>query len=299
MKILITGITGFLGSHLEKLLSQHEEFSIIGLSRTNHHRTNHPIYTLEDIEKDSTLARQIDVVINCSAINDANGYAKTEIFEENSHKPQRLIEQLRDDIHFIQISSIKVYGEGGQAIIHEESPYSPHDEYASSKIDFDEWLIESHLEKWTILRPVAVIHETHHSKLNQLLGLLKKLPINPFGRINHAKRNMIYVENLTSIILNCIDNKSAFREIFIATDSCSWSCDDLCKGISIKLKQNKIQTPLPLFVWEILAKLPKVGPLFRRFYLPYLASNDKLKHKLQWSPQVSDKDILSKMMEHI
>lgn len=73
MKILITGITGFLGSHLEKLLSQHEEFSIIGLSRTNHHRTNHPIYTLEDIEKDSTLARQIDVVINCSAINDANG----------------------------------------------------------------------------------------------------------------------------------------------------------------------------------------------------------------------------------
>lgn len=299
MKILITGITGFLGSHLEELLSQQSELSIIGLSRKRNIHTNHPIYTLEDIERDSELAHQIDVVVNCSAINDAHGFTKAEIFEANSYKSQRLVEHLRKDIHFIQISSIKVYGEGSYGIIQEDSPYCPHDEYANSKIDFDEWLIKSHLQKWTILRPVVIIHENHQSKLNQLMRLLKKMPINPFKRITHAKRNMIYVDNLTSIILTCINNELAFREIFIATDSCSWSCDDLCSAISDKLNQNKIFIPVPLSVWTTLTKLPKVGPIFRRFYLPYLASNDKLKQKLQWSPEVSDKNVLDKMMENL
>lgn len=99
-RILITGVTGFLGSHLTKaLLSAGHEIVAIKRKQSSDRRIRSIIpkitlYDVEGIELDVILDRHgpIDIIIHTATCYGRNNESISEIFEANTEFPLRLLD---------------------------------------------------------------------------------------------------------------------------------------------------------------------------------------------------------------
>jgi dihydroflavonol-4-reductase len=166
MKILITGITGFLGTHLSNVLLNTNKFELIGTYRDAVKATSFEKQGIEmrkvDLLKPESLkdiTKDMDVVVHLAGLmrfHDPFG-----LLYDNNVKATQLIAQdalVHGVQHFIYASSTEAIGPVTTIPGDETSPYRPTYDYGKTKQIAEQWLKEKQTTglPLTILRPTGV-----------------------------------------------------------------------------------------------------------------------------------------------
>ncbi|MDW3208247.1 MAG: NAD(P)-dependent oxidoreductase [Reichenbachiella sp.] len=212
MKILITGGSGFIGTHLIKsLFSLKGEISILNVDLNNspilHPHLKTVITDIRSNNLHNILAESsdFDQCIHLAAICKEPGYEWKEYFETN-HVGTKNIISLCDKLNIPKIiftSTMMVY-KAGEEQKTELSQTDPDTAYGISKL-----LAEKELEKWKyrgtdrelkIIRPAVVFGENENANFTRLYKSLKKGFFPYVGKKTTIKSN-IYVHELNSFII--------------------------------------------------------------------------------------------------
>lgn len=145
--ILITGVSGYIGSNLADLLLE-RKFNLIGIDNRNNSRTNYLCKrglsffqgNICDTEFISTIfaQRKINQVVHLAALKSVvdseknrNQYYLNNVFGTRNIAAMSTVKEVSN---FIFISSAAVYGSQNTHIVHEETECNPNSYYGETKL---------------------------------------------------------------------------------------------------------------------------------------------------------------------
>ena len=213
-KVLVTGSTGFIGTHLTDRLKE-AGTTIFGLSRSS----SHPV----DIRKwiDVKRAPISDIVYHLAASTDAKqAFSNPKVtYQTNVLGTANILEYCRiKDVEKIIFASSFVYGNPEYLPIDENHPTNPVNPYMRSKI-ISEGLCKSFCEKYgincIILRASNVYglgqkEDFLIPSIMKQIFELKKLVL----RDPEPKRDFLYIDDLVSAYINAGKKDGRGCEIF-------------------------------------------------------------------------------------
>jgi len=221
-KILLTGASGFVGSHfLRHALGQ--GFHVIALTRYLRDEYFHAnlewrVADLTIEQNWGQLLESVDVVVNIAA------EITNEILIQsvNYDGPLRLFNASIDAgvRRWVQLSSVGTYGPVQKGVVVEDRDDRPESRYEKSKSDFDIMLIEaskfSSIEV-SIVRPSNVYGlGMRNRSIEQLLGVISKNLFAFVGPVN-ASANYVHVQDVVQALDLCVSHPNAANQIYIVS----------------------------------------------------------------------------------
>lgn len=187
----------------------------------------------------------------------------------------------------VYVSSIGVNGRAtpGFAFTEDHSP-SPHNSYAISKWEAEQELHEvarvTGIEV-VVLRPPLIYGPGVKANFLRLLELVdKRLPL-PLGGIKN-RRSLLYVGNLSDVIVKCIEAPEAKGETFLVSDGHDVSTPDLIRLIGEALGDTPTLLPVPMSVMRLAGRasgtLSAIEPLLDSLTV----DSGRVRRKLNWKP---------------
>ena len=297
--ILVTGSSGFVGSHLAPFLEDNG-YKVIYASRTPPADKPHIAVDKLDDETDWAQALKeanVDAVIHCAG--------RAHILKESSENPlkeARLINvkatrKLAADCKaagikkFIFLSSIAVNGKSSpeNTSFTENDDPNPYDAYGRSKMEAEEVVrnaFEDSQTSYYILRPPLVYGPGVKANFLKLIGLVQCGAPLPFKGIKN-KRAFIGINNLNDFILQCIKTKSVQNETFIVSDDMEISTPHLTIKIAHLIGQRtRIFYFPPLTLEKILLMLGRRN-LVHSMMKSLSVDISKAKTVMGWTPPYS------------
>ena len=296
MRILLTGATGFIGSAIQKKLTDHD---LIMTSRgfTDRKQANLFKKNLSSTENFSDCLKDVDIVIHAAAkVHEMDFQQKnslTEYMETNCFGTLNLARQAAKMgvKRFIFISSIKVNGERtypNKPFRHDD-PRLPLDPYGKSKAEAEIGLLkiaaDTQLEA-TIIRPPLVYGPGVKANFEALLRLAYRNFPMPLKSVTN-KRSFVAIDNLISLILECIKNPKAANQVFLVSDDRDVSTPKLYKMMVEAFgKKPKLYGVNPRLL-RVLAGFVGKGSSVDRLCEDLRVDIEYTKNLLDWSPVVS------------
>jgi len=240
--ILLTGASGFVGSYFQAKYAQSYNIRTFSFLHDSF---------------DALHVKGVDVVFHLSALVHQMGGADEEEYERvNVTQTVELAKKAKESgvRQFVFMSTVKVYGEENDVPYTEMTPCKPEDAYGKSKLKAENELkkLESEHFKVSIVRTPIVYGYGVKANIKNLISLVKKVPVLPFGKINN-KRSMVYVGNLCFIVDAVI--KQQKQGVFLAADMEALSTTRLIELIADALGKKVYLVRVPFF--ESLLKLAK------------------------------------------
>lgn len=279
--ILITGSSGFLGTYFINKYS-------------NTYNINRFSFLNDNLEK--LELNTISTIIHLSALVHQMGGATKEEYERvNVTQTLDLAKKAKESGvgHFIFMSSVKVYGEESTGVYNEQTECHPQDEYGVSKLNAELELhkLEDDNFKISIIRTPIVYGYGVKANIKNLVSLINKVSILPFGNINN-KRSMVYIGNLCHLVDMIIEKKQ--RGVFLATDDKPLSTTKLIELIAKELDKKVYLLNIPFFPYL----LKKLKPSFyKRLYESLEIDNTKTKEMLNLKNPYSVEDGIRYMIQ--
>jgi len=270
-KILITGVTGFIGSNLAPYLLHHG-YKVAGTTRnrTQEIKENTQIEyitvpSIHEIDDWEPYLKNVSAVVHLAATSDFNKSSNNNEYElleaTNIQATINLAHCVaqQDHCRFIFLSSIKVNGEttdNRSPFKYSDTP-APSTPYAISKFKAEQAL--QAIAKKTgmalvIIRPCLVYGQNPRGSISKLIKALQKgLPL-PLGLVTN-RRSLLNIDNLCHIIDQCISSPEAVNQIFLTADYEIISTKTLCCKIAEHLGKGVIFLPIPPFVLRTLGMI--------------------------------------------
>jgi nucleoside-diphosphate-sugar epimerase len=293
--ILLTGASGFIGKHLFEKIKLNYQVYLLLRSPSKIHEFTHVYESLDACSDFSAVLGGIDCVIHLAA--------RAHILKDEAALPLEQFRAVNRDLtlslakqaakngvkRFIYISSIGVNG------VCNEKPFTfsdeprPVDDYALSKLEAEESLrllsAESGMEV-VIIRPPLVYGKDAPGNFKRLIKLTEmSLPL-PLGAI-HNKRSFVSVDNLTDLIVTCIDHPHAKNETFLVSDDEDVSTSQLlAKLLKVQGKPNML-IPIPVNILKLLGSIVKRKAVIERFTNSLTVDIEHTKKTLGWLPPLS------------
>ena len=269
MKILVTGASGFVGKYALKPLNEKFELEIVSLRNTK----------VEQID-----FSKIDTILHLAGkAHQMEKIASDEYFKVNHRLTLSLAKKakLAGVNHFVFISSVKVYGDINNQILDEQTECLPTDPYGKSKLAAELGLLKLSDENFivSIIRPPLVYGPNVKGNLERLYKLIEKLPFLPFGGIQN-ERSMVFVGNLTALIIKIIESKK--QGIFIAGDQEYVSTTRLVNTMMDSMKVKKPNITIPSFVWKLIKQIRPA--IYVRLCESYKINNSLTNSRLNFKP---------------
>lgn len=288
--ILITGVSGFVGSNLMEYLLRNGLFKITGSSRDKNKieylkpRINSICSNDEIFEKGLQFNAYVHVSGKVYDLNDKKN--DHEYYKANFEDTRKLFDHfLKDPIatSFIFLSTIHVLTESPEVELEETYDPQPFTPYGKSKYKAEKY-IQKHCppdKKYYILRPSMIHGPGNKGNLNLLYKLVKSGIPYPVGAFNN-KRSFVSIENVCFVIRELINSEVKEGVYHIADDEPTYT-HDLVKLIAETIdKKTRIWNIDP----KILEFIASVGdhipiPLnshrLKKLTGDFVVSNKKLK----------------------
>jgi len=288
VKALVTGATGFLGSHLVELLVS-EGIETICLVLPGDDRRWIGSLEVEFIHGDCTrkeslqpaLDRAPDLIFHLAGI--ANAGTEEIYHQVNTLGTMNLIELCLErelDLHrFVFSSSASVMGpSNGSLPLSEEDDPRPTTEYGRSKVAAEQHLRECEDDlPYTILR-LGLIYgprATHGFSMMPRLAVKGILP-----RTMQLRSNLIHVEDAARCLLHVARHDAAVNRTYLAANEDPVSLIEIANEIVSSLDRRVIQFRIPFpLLYPIAAIMQVTGRIRGRVPLLDLRRLDDMRHR--------------------
>ncbi len=235
-RVLILGGNSYIAKSFINFCANMFEFNII--------KRNKEFFDYYNIEE--RHFKDVDIVINFTAIVHKKNIERKVYFDVNSKLALLLAKKAKSNEvgHFIQLSSIAVYGDATKHI-NFQTQENPSSHYGESKQEADIQLRELISKKFivSIIRPPMVYGIQCPGNMHTLLrviGTHLPLPLKVFSN----KRSFVYIDNLSSAIEHVINSK--INGIFLVKNQEDVSIGRLSTEIKNNLGSKNILFPFPV-----------------------------------------------------
>ena len=288
MKILITGVHGFVGSNLVKALSK--EHTIYGLDIVSPIKEGVRFtFGWEHLDMDNEIPA-VDAIIHLAGkAHDTKNEAAADVyFKVNTDLTKKIYDYfLKSKARkFIFFSTAKAAADKVDGVLTEDVVPAPKGPYGESKIAAEKY-IQEHLvadKQVYILRPCMIHGPGNKGNLNLLFGVVKKGMPWPLGAFEN-RRTFTSIENLCFVIDGLL-TKNVPTGIYNMGDDEALSTNELIEEICKSLGKKAHIWKLPKGLMTGIAKiggvlhLPLDSERLRKLTENYISSNAKIKKAL-------------------
>lgn len=175
-RIIITGATGFIGSHIAAECLRRKA-SVICLRRPSALPSDIPGAAWLTYDKWSHSGESADAIIHAAAVRHRHGIADQVYIDQNTRLTSFMVEGAKKLLspsgRFVDISSVSVFGFSPDLPMSDESPFAPANAYGQSKCLCEELLRQSELP-YAIVRPTITYGPGDtNGMMDKLFRLLK------------------------------------------------------------------------------------------------------------------------------
>ncbi|MGD9971210.1 MAG: NAD-dependent epimerase/dehydratase family protein [Sulfuricurvum sp.] len=263
MKLLLTGSTGFIGSHFTHLT---HPFTLVPFS-----------FTEGDI--DALYLGGIDAIVHLGALVHQMDGAETERYEAiNVTRTIELALKAKQSgvRKFLFMSSVKVYGEESDEPYTETSLCCPQDEYGKSKFRAEQELFalsDGHFVVSVIRTPV-VYGSGVKGNIKSLIDWIRGPAVFPFHDTRNL-RSMVYVGNLCALMKAVLHDEQG--GVFLASDDRPISTTEFIRQIAVAMEKKPLFIPVPFFESILRALKPALHQrLFGNLYVDNRETRSRL-----------------------
>lgn len=321
MKVLITGINGFIGRWTAAHFAR-KQHNVLGIMRypvsvdawhvyaeellgRNIPQENIDIFNIENIDEHTdwgNLCEGIDVVIHLAArvhITKEFEIDPLDKFRSINVRGTRKLAYAAAQAgvkRFIYLSSIKVLGENSDLKgFTETSPPDPSDDYAKSKYEGElalQQVCKDFSMEYVIIRPPLVYGPGVAANFYKLMQIINSGWPLPFAGVNN-KRSFIAVENLIDFMHTVATHPQAANETFLISDGIDLST----KQLMHKLNRKVFLIWVPHWLVKLTTGWLNKQALERRLYGCLCLDIEKAKQLLDWQAPM-DQDLALQQTMH-
>lgn len=302
-KILITGISGFVGSQLAPYLHTNCDYQISALIRGNSIITSelkNNIKSLIDINKQMNAYSFNHYIHLAGKAHDLKNTSDDfEYFKVNYELTKKLFDRFLKDEQattFIFISSVKAIADSVEGALKEEHFPAPVTAYGQSKLKAEKYIIDNLPEnkKAIILRPCMIHGPGNKGNLNLLFSIVKRGLPWPLGAYENS-RSFLSIENLCFVIKEILEGKLESGVYNVADDE-TFSTNNLIELIAESQNKKPRVLKVPQSFIKIVSKagdvlkLPLNTERLQKLTENFVVSNAKLKAALGKELPVSGRE---------
>lgn len=301
MKILITGVHGFVGSNLVKALSK--EHTIYGLDIVSPIREGiRYTFSWDDLDKEDMIP-SVDAIIHLAGkAHDTKNQTESEVyFKVNTGLTQRIFDYFLAHPRckkFIFFSTAKAAADKVDGVLTEDVEPSPVGPYGESKIAAERYILEKFRDESLefrdssgveskqvyIFRPCMIHGPGNKGNLNLLYNVVKKGIPWPLGAFEN-RRTFTSIENICFAV-NGVLTQDVPSGIYNMGDDEALSTNELIEEICKSLGKEARIWRLPKSLMNGVARiggwlhLPLNPERLRKLTENYVSSNAKIKAAL-------------------
>jgi len=260
LKVLVTGATGFVGSHILDTLHAQSIPAVYLIRPTSDKRFIGPhLATTEtrtaSLLEPATLAKALEGithVIHCAGCTKASRYA--EYYDVNQGGTRNLVQAINRHLSTIQrlvhISSLAVAGPTPpQNPAREDGLLRPISHYGKSKLAGEREVRDHCQVSFTILRPPAVYGPRDTAFLPLYRSVRNHLLPSPS---KDQALSLVFARDLAHVAVACLDKQVAQNKTYFVASRQVLSAADIAHEISRQMKTWTIPCPLPpAILWVV------------------------------------------------
>ena len=311
--VVVTGANGFVGRGVVARLASDPAFRV----RVAVRREGGPlpddveVSLVGDLGPDTDYGPALtdaDAVVHCAGrvhvMRDASADPLREYRSVNVDGTANLARQAaRAGVRrFIFLSTVKVNGESTQLgrPFQADDPPGPRDPYGLSKLEAEEEL--GRLSQGTgldvvVIRPVLIYGPGVKANLRSMMEWLRRGVPLPLGAINN-RRSLLALDNLTDLIVTCLQHRAAGGHVFLASDGEDLSTSALLRRTAAAMGLEARLVPVPQRLLEVGALCVGKAGVARRLFASLQVDIGKTTALLNWTPPVRVDDGLRSMTSH-
>lgn len=253
MKVLVTGATGFVGSHILDALHAQRIPAVYLVRPTSDKRfIGSHLATTEtrtgSILEPSGLVQALEGithVIHCAGCTRASRYA--EYYEVNQGGTRNLVEAINRRTssirRLVHISSLAVTGPATeQHPAREDSPLRPISEYGKSKLAAEREIRDRCRAAFTVLRPPAVYGPRDTAFLPMYRSVRNHVLPRPS---KHQALSLVFAKDLAATAVACLAKEITENKTYFVASRQVVSAASIADEISRQMKTWTIPFPLP------------------------------------------------------
>ncbi|MBI1767928.1 MAG: NAD-dependent epimerase/dehydratase family protein [Bacteroidetes bacterium] len=293
--VLVTGVSGFVGTNLVSYFKGHKEIAVFGHSRNE----VVDVKQLTDWSASTLNRSKIDVVIHLAGIAHdlSNQYKPEDYYQVNYQGTKKVVDEVlkSDTSKFIYISSIKAACDTSSIPADETMKPNPVTDYGKSKLKAEEYIQSkawAQGKSFYILRPGMIHGRGNKGNLNLLYRFVKSGTPFPFGAFRN-QRSFLSIDNFCFVVQSLIEKEITSGVYHIADDG-FLSTVELYRLISEATGKKPSVWNVPAKLIEGLAALVGKKSMISKLTEDMMISNKKIGDALRSSLPMSLKQGLEK-----
>ncbi|MEZ9918450.1 NAD-dependent epimerase/dehydratase family protein [Vibrio breoganii] len=302
MRILLTGSSGFVGSHF---CGDDNIKRIVVRDGDNCKRWRCEKYNVDAINGQtdwSSAFEDIDVIIHLAALAHSQTFTRDDYKQVNIDGALHLAKQAASAgvKRFVFVSSIGVHGPATfDALVTARSPLAPDNDYTRSKLNAELGLKELSLDtglEVVIVRPTLVYGANAPGNFGLLTKLISRISVLPFYTLGN-KRDFISVENLKDLLKCCALHPCAKNNTFLASEGYTVSIKEFTDAIAKGLGKKVYQLPVPVSLMRFAGKLLGKSAMVEQLIGNLQVDSSDLKKVLGWTPPYTMEESMALLKE--